>query len=557
MCGIWGYFLKKEKRSKQPLDLYGHFASVKHRGPDRSDLIEFNEPWSFFLGFHRLAIRDRSTRGDQPYHFEDEDRIVYTMCNGEIYEYEKLVEKYQIPMSSTCDCEVIPHIYMKYGAEQLVQDIKGGEFALLIVEIEKKTKKLTLYCATDPCSVRPVFFSESDTGFCFSSELIGLMPGDLVKRVDQGTLMKIEMYDDGLILKSEQKYCHFPDKAFIDRLVDDPFTPEYLDPILDHLGKVLVHCVEKMIPADRPIGALLSGGFDSSTVVALIARKFKQEGRTLKTFSIGMPGGTDEPFARMVSDHCHTDHTHFSVDYQELLSTLEGAPSIIGTYDITTNRASTPQIVLSGKIRKSTDIKVLVVGDGSDEVTGGYMEFHNAPSTDEYHQGIYKRVTQIHEYDGLRTDRSIAHWGMEARCPFLQEQFVREFMSIDARLRMPHNGIEKWLIRKVVERLNVLPPIIVWRPKEAFSDAISSKEKSWYQIVQEHFAEKIDIELSQIHDPTYLTPKTPEQFYYRKTFETSHGSSKIYTVPAFWMPMWNKGATDPSARTLEVYAKRH
>ena len=557
MCGIWSYICKYGK--KPSVRAYESFVKIQHRGPDRSDFIQFNDPWSFLLGFHRLAIRDRSTNGDQPFHFENSERIVYTMCNGEIYDFEKLVEKYQFDMKSSCDCEIIPHIYMNYGARQLVQDTKMGEFALLIIDINKKTNDMTIYCATDPCSVRPLFFSESENGFCFSSELIGLVPDSNATciRVDQGTLMEFKLSADGKISTVQEKYCTFPSTPFIDQTIEDPFKPEYLNPVLDHLGTVLVRCIERMIPSDRPIGALLSGGFDSSTVVSIISRKLRSEGKTLRTFSIGMPNGTDEPFARQVSEHCRTEHTHFSVEYMELLKTLDISPKIIGTYDITTNRASTPQIVISQKIRETTDIKVLVVGDGSDEVTGGYMEFHNAPSIEEYHQGIYKRVTQIHYYDGLRTDRSIAHAGLEARVPFLQEEFIQEYLKVDARLRMPHNGVEKWLIRKVVERLNVLPESIVWRPKEAFSDAISSKEKSWYQIIQEHYNSTCDLNLSDIKHSEYLTPKTAEQMYYRFVFERFHPPNSFRTVPEFWMPMWNKEATDPSARTLKIYSPRH
>jgi asparagine synthase (glutamine-hydrolysing) len=237
MCGIWGYILKHRENLSEDLKtkLYSSFQKLKHRGPDRSDFIEFDLMVPFFLGFHRLAIMDRTSNGDQPFVCEWEGRTIYTMCNGELYNHAELVEKYQFKMQSHCDCEVIPHIYKNYGIETLINDIKSGEFSFIILDINQEEKSLTLHVGHDPTGVRPLYYAEDENGMAFSSEL-----GGLVQIVDQskinifppGSYMTAMLSDDGTVSEKIVQYYSFDEIApFREPEGVNVFAEEYLGPI--------------------------------------------------------------------------------------------------------------------------------------------------------------------------------------------------------------------------------------------------------------------------------------------------------------------------------------
>jgi asparagine synthase (glutamine-hydrolysing) len=250
------------------------------------------------------------------------------------------------------------------------------------------------------------------------------------------------------------------------------------------------------LESDRDIGALLSGGLDSSLVVSIAAKYLKKQGKTLRTYSIGIPGSTDKQYAEMVSKHCGTVHTHVEFSQNEFLNALPKVIKATETFDITTIRASTGQFLISEWIQKKRNDKVILIGDGADELCSGYMYFHNAPNAQESHDENIRLVQDIQYYDSLRADRCIAYNGLEARVPFLDHHFVDLYLNISKELRIPtqhdqsHRKVEKWLLRKAFDLdEQYLPDDVLWRRKEAFSDGVSSRDKSWYEIIQEDVEE--------------------------------------------------------------------
>ena len=318
------------------------------------------------------------------------------------------------------------------------------------------------------------------------------------------------------------------------------------------------------LESDRPIGALLSGGLDSSLVVSIAAAHLKKLGKRIRTFSIGIPGSTDKEFAEMVAKHCDTDHTHVEFTEQHFLEAIPEVILATETYDTTSIRASVGQFLISRWIKENTIIKVLLIGDGSDEVAAGYMYFHNAPSPFTSHIENVRLVQDIRFFDSLRADRCIAYNGIEARVPFLDHLFIDLYLSIPYEYRVPlqegciGRKIEKWLLRKSFDRNNYvapyLPAAVLWRKKEAFSDGVSSKQKSWYQVIQDNL-ESMYVS-DEFKDPmitSHISPKTKESLHYRLIFNKYFHPDAAGVIPYYWLPKWCGDITDPSARILKVY----
>ena len=316
----------------------------------------------------------------------------------------------------------------------------------------------------------------------------------------------------------------------------------------------LENAVIGMLMADRPLGALLSGGLDSSLVVGIAAKYLRENGgKKLRTFSIGLPGGTDGPYAQRVADFCGTDHTHYELSTEEFLGAIQEVIHAIGSYDITTVRASVGQYLVVKKIAQDTDIKVLLIGDGSDELCSGYMYFHKAPTPEDSHYENCRLLKEIGFYDVLRADRGVSHHGIEARCPFLSLSFIDLYLKLDCRLRVPVDGVEKWLLRRAFEGANVIPEEVRLRAKCAFSDGVSKKEKSWFQICGENAANlfsEADLEESKSRYK-HVPPHTYEALFYRKTFEEYFGNT-AHVIPHYWLPKWCGDVSEPSARVLDV-----
>ena len=570
MCGIWFYL----NRSQNILTLeilkeyIASFNKIKNRGPDFSitKQIISNDSIQAIAGFHRLAIMDLSTNGNQPFIFESEEDEIIVICNGEIYNHLELIKEHQLEPSSHSDCEVIMLMYKKYRDVDKIVNSLNGEFAFVIYHREFKTNKINLFAATDPISVRPLFIgykgnkNGKESDLFFSSEMKGLECCDSVERFKPGHIYTLSFQNESTNYISK----YYPYYLF--NYNNDTKIESDLSTIHKEIVNRLSNAVKKRIQSDRPIGCLLSGGLDSSLVACLLAKHMKtiDETKLVNFFSIGNADAPDVVNAITVFNHIkenlnpNVKHHIFDISFEEALSIIPDVIKTIETYDITTIRASTWQYLLAKKISETTDIKVILNGDGADEIEMGYQYFKNAPSPEEAQKESEKLVRDIHLYDCLRVDRAISHHGLEARVPFLDIEFFDYYMRVPAELKIPVNGIEKYLIRKAfeIEMPELLNKEVLWRPKEAFSDGISDHKKSWFQIIQERVEEEISDEeyLNSKDKYTHLTPVSKESFYFRKIYESNY-KNRENVIKYYWLPNWCGDIKEPSARVLKVYQK--
>ena len=509
-----------------------------------------------YLGFHRLAIIDPHSVSDQPFVTEYDTHTVYTMCNGEIYNYHELIDKYDLVPKTKSDCEVIPLLYKQFGVENLV-DMIEGEFACVIVDIDNSSNQVKVCMFRDNHGVRPMFYICTDEVLAFSSTRAGLCDIVNPKSVSQFPPDKLEIFNFSTNTRVELTSHSSLERRLFNHHIDILITPiDSFDNILNNIMILFKRAVVSMMHADRPLGAFLSGGLDSSSVVSVAANHRHLNGHSpLRTFSIGLKGGTDEKYARMVSKHCGTKHTHYKFTIEGLDKLIREVIYRIESYDVTTVRDSMPLYLLGKKVSEDTDIKIVLICDGSDEVTSGYLYFHNAPSPEEADQENNRLLREIHEYDVRRADRGIASNGLEARVPFLDPSFVSYYLSIDPKLRIPINGVEKWLLRSAFAKHDLLPEEVLWRKKEAFSDGVSSVDKSWYQIIQDTiYPDMSDEELrNECSKYSHCPPTSKESLYYRKIFEEFFHPESEGEVKHFWLPKWCGAIQEPSARALDIY----
>lgn len=526
MCGIWGYIGKNIDLSTA----YKSFNRIQHRGPDVSTFKHINNIG--YIGFHRLSIINNTIFGNQPFLNKQLNKKTYSLCNGEIYNHTNLIEH-----NNKSDCYVIPHLYnLGFNPYELIE----GEYAYSILDVNDDNS-FNLQLANDHMGIRPLFYAINSNGIGWSSEVKGLLdifPGEYIKRFLPGHYLNL---NNTFSEATPKRYNNIAD---IKTSIYD-----YNDAI-PLIENTLTKCVDEMIMSDRPIGCLLSGGLDSSVISALVSLKLKESNRQLSTFSVGIENSTDEYYARKVSEHINSKHTHFSFTTQEFLNAIPEVINAIESYDTTSVRASVGQYLVSKKIRETTDIKVLLVGDGSDELTSGYIYSHNAPDNLELHRDSIRLLNNIHLYDGLRADRGIASNGMETRIPFLHKDFVNLYLSIDPKLRNPNYPnipTEKWLLRKAFQ--NYLPQEVVWRKKEAFSDGVSGLENSWFMSIKKslNYEEYYD-DLTNIKNP----PLTVEAMYYRNIFRKLFPNCD-HVIPKYWLPRWSGQTSEPSARVLKNY----
>jgi asparagine synthase (glutamine-hydrolysing) len=543
MCGIWGLLRSNLTFDKQIVDACN---KIKNRGPDTT-IIQIMK--NYIICFHRLAINDLSSRGNQPF-VVSVDNYVYTlMINGEIYNHRELEKEYEIVTNTTSDCAIILPLFLKLNDNFIeLNRLLRGEYGMIIIKENKIDNSIEYFISTDPLSVRPIFyFIDSDKYIVgVSSLLSGLSDfSNQVKRLDQGTYIMgktdFKTYNDVLI----NKY-HIINYDIMDLKIDQLYKT-----IIDTLRESVIVRLE----SDRPLGCLLSGGLDSSLIAALASKELSKSGKRLRTFSIGIEGGTDLEYAKIVANHINSDHTEFLFTPEEGLSVIDDVINATETYDITTIRASVGQFLIAKKISEMTDVKVLLNGDGADECQMGYIYFYLHPNIKDAYEERNRLIEQIHCYDGLRVDRNISYHGLEARVPFLDKEFVELYYRIDPKLLVPtKEHMEKYLIRKAFDTLEpeLLPSEILWRKKEAFSDGVSSKEKSWYLIVKECYESKIsDSEFVEREKLNGVIPHCKESFYYRKRFEELFNDNGN-VIPGYWLPKWSN-TKDPSARTLNIY----
>lgn len=521
MCCVMGYAGHDLTREQ----FTAYLLRTASRGPDDHRVLETEFG---FLGFGRLAIMGVTPEGMQP--FERDGSLV--VCNGELYGFRPVRAQLQAEgytFQSDSDCEIILPLYEKYGLDMFRH--LDAEFAMVLYDARKKW----IIAARDPIGIRPLFYGYSDSGaIAFASEAKNLV----------GLCKKIYPFPIG------SYYCN---GRFV-RYCDIADTPAYnrddMPAILKNIREKLIAGVEKRLDADTPVGFLLSGGLDSSLVCAIAAKKLR---KPIRTFAIGMSGDAiDLKYARQTAEYLGADHTDVIIDKDTVLNSLEEVVAMLGTWDITTIRASVGMYLVCKYIHQHTDIRVLLTGEISDELFGyKYTDF--APSAAAFQAESQKRVRELYMYDVLRADRSISVNSLEARVPFGDLDFVKYVMSIDPARKLNTYGKGKYLLRKAFEG-DWLPENILWREKAAFSDAVGH---SMVDILKEYAEEKYtDREFAERAGRyTYCRPFTKESLLYRELFEKYYPGQAGMIVD-FWMP--NKAwpgcdVDDPSARVLKNY----
>lgn len=520
MCSIIGYCgtcreLEKFKKG---------FDETVSRGPDDSKIVDTGKG---LLGFHRLAIMGLTPDGMQPFELDGS----YVVCNGEIYGFEKLKEKLssKYTFKSGSDCEILLPMYFKYGTEMF--KMLDAEFALIIYDGKKKK----YIAARDPIGIRPLYYGYSGSGsIVFASE-----PKNLV-----GLCKKIMPFPPGHFYEDGKFIC-YNDIAAVESVCYDD-----LDTIFKNIHDKLTLGVEKRLVADAKVGFLLSGGLDSSLVCAIAAKKSK---KPIRTFAIGMSGDAiDLKYAKQVADYIGSDHNEVIMTSKQVLESLDGLIKLLGTFDITTVRASMGMYLLCKWIHENTDIRVLLTGEISDELFGyKYTDF--APSAEEFQKESQKRVRELHMYDVLRADRCISVNSLEARVPFGDLDFVKYVMSIDPEKKLNKYNKGKYLLRKSFEG-DLLPHDILYREKAAFSDAVGHSMVDYLK----EYADSLysDGEFKEkCKKYTHAAPFTKESLLYREIFEKYYpGQGEM--IKDFWMPnkSWEGcNVNDPSARVLSNY----
>jgi len=537
MCGIFG-FINNGSLSSEQIKLLNEFAmKCQHRGPDNTRDKLINE--NIYLVFHRLMINDVSERGDQPISHPEDSKLTL-ICNGEIYNYKDLASDNDFNMKSTSDCEIILHMYKKFGIETTVKSL-DGVFAFILVD-ETLNR---VWAARDPIGVRSMYIGETETSTCVASELKSLTTGDT------SLVNNIRQFPPG-------HYCDITDsqnKTFTKYY--DYNYPTNLDTntevIMSNIKNLLIKATEKRLLSERKIGCLLSGGLDSSLIAGILCKFYNPA--ELSTFSIGLEGSEDLKYAKIVADYLGTDHHEVIVTEEEMLNTLEKDIEMIESYDTTTVRASTPMYILSKYIRDNTDVVVIFSGEGSDESSGSYMYFHNAPDATEFKKETVRLMEDLCYFDVLRCDKSTAGAGLEVRVPFLDKEFLQYYLSIKPILKMPKTfKVEKYLLRKAFESAAIIPSEVLWRQKEGMSDGVSGKKKAWFEIIQNKVSINMsDREFNMLSGKyNHNSPQIKESLYYREVFCDYYGDCDT-TIPYYWLPKWSGDITEPSARVLNCY----
>jgi asparagine synthase (glutamine-hydrolysing) len=576
MCGIWAYLKGKQEETSYDLSAqYADFSQLTHRGPDHSH-FEHIASAGLTLGFHRLAIVNTSMSGNQPFKKEESTRTVILLCNGEIYNYKEVAEELCLP-SATNDCYTLLELYLRsthpvfHSAHQdfatVVRHRVKGEFAFVLFELDHLKRVTNVIAGRDSIGVRPLYVSSSASSLLFTSEIKGaLQYQEALQEFPPGEVWEYHVTLAGISLP--QRTC-LTKALYHDPSPVSPVTDSLAETLLIRVRDATVNSVKRRLAADRPLAFLLSGGVDSSLVAAVSAKLL---GKPIRTFCCtlseqGQPVGRDVEYAREVAAWLQSDHTEVLFTKEEALAAIPDVIRTIESWDTTTVRASVGQYLVCRWIGQNTDCKVVLVGEGPDEVCSSYLFNWYAPSPEALDQCAKEYVKKIHLYDGRRADRCIARWGLEARVPFLDPEFIQAYWSIPARERMPvAKGLEKWWLREAFKGLGVLPERVRLRMKDAFSDSISG-QVSWTQIIQEWVQDKVtDEELQEaathFSSPAVSllpVPQTKEAYYYRKVFCEVFGERRQSILPAYWQPRWNKDGqevtqyVDPSARTLGVY----
>lgn len=505
MCGIVCAFDVKQKTETLRPQVLEMAKKIRHRGPDWSGVFS-NE--KTILAHERLAIVDPAS-GKQPLFTKDKSLVL--AANGEIYNHRDLRKQFEgkFEFQTESDCEVILALYQAKGTSFV--DELNGIFGFAIYDVEKDE----YFIARDHMGIIPLYIGWDQFGtFYVASELKAL----------EGYCTKIELFPPGHYLSSkdgELVKWYKREWTEFDAVKDNETN-------IQVLKEALEAAVKRQLMSDVPYGVLLSGGLDSS-ITSAVAKKFAQKRiesgdqqdawyPQLHSFAVGLEGSPDLAAAKKVADHIGTIHHEIKFTIQEGLDAIRDVIYNIETYDVTTIRASTPMYLMA-RVIKSMGIKMVLSGEGSDELFGGYLYFHKAPNAKEFHEETVRKLSKLHMYDCLRANKSLAAWGIEGRVPFLDKEFMDVAMRINPQDKMINGErMEKWVLRKAFEEM--LPESVAWRQKEQFSDGVGY---SWIDTLKEIVAKEVSDE--QLANAKYKfpiqTPTSKEEYYYRSIF-TEH-----------------------------------
>ncbi|MGB1042901.1 MAG: asparagine synthase B [Tenacibaculum sp.] len=504
MCGIVCAFDLKEKSDVLRPQLLEMSKKIRHRGPDWSGIYSDDK---VIMAHERLAIVDPAS-GQQPLFSADKKLVL--AANGEIYNHREIKKelKTDYTFQTASDCEVILALYKEKGVE-FVDDL-NGIFGFALYDVEKDE----YFIARDHMGIIPLYIGWDKSGtFYVASELKAL----------EGTCSKIELFPPGHYMSSK-------DGEFVKWYKRDWSEYDAVkenETVIAEVKDALEAAVHRQLMSDVPYGVLLSGGLDSS-VTSAIAKKYsqmrvesddKQQAwyPQLHSFSVGLEGSPDLAAAQKVADHIGTVHHEIKFTIQEGLDAIKDVIYNIETYDITTIRSSTPMYLMA-RVIKSMGIKMVLSGEGADEIFGGYLYFHKAPNAQEFHEETVRKLDKLHMYDCLRANKSLMAWGIEGRVPFLDKEFMDVAMRINPQDKMINGErMEKWVIRKAFE--DMLPESVAWRQKEQFSDGVGY---SWIDTLKEVVEKEVSDE--QLANAKFRfpinTPLNKEEFYYRTIFES-------------------------------------
>jgi asparagine synthase (glutamine-hydrolysing) len=531
MCGIFA-LLNNDNHFAEDF-IKEQFEKGKGRGPEHSVLQKVMIKSIF--GFHRLAINGLNTESNQPL-FEGDIALI---CNGEIYNYKELYRMMDIKPNTDSDCEVILHLYKKYGIEETLQ-LLDGVFSFILIDYRIENANSRVYVARDPYGIRPLYIlkpskhiDNNDERYMnvigFASEMKVL--SEYYKMIDESKKQQqllsesyTSNYEKTQIYKIKDDYVleHFEPGTYSLYEITTKVNAEWntiienrryhstgfsscmdlyeyqINEVIQIIQYFLINAVHKRCDAtERPIACLLSGGLDSSLITALVNEYHKSKKLpTVETYSIGLKDSEDLRYARVVADYLGTKHTEIVLTEEDFIKAIPEVIQSIESYDTTTVRASIGNWLLGKYISEHSEAKVIFNGDGSDELLGGYLYMHKAPDMIEFDRECRRLLKDIHAYDVLRSDKSISSHGLEPRTPFLDRNWVQIYLSIPMNLRFHSllKNYEKYLLRNAfssdyfvnTDLKPLLPDCVLWRTKEAFSDGVSKTSRSLYQIIQEY-----------------------------------------------------------------------
>lgn len=584
MCGIFALLNNNDNNDV----IEKQFYKGQKRGPEYST-IRYNF-LNMVLGFHRLSINGLNSKSHQPIIIND----VVLICNGEIYNYKNLYKTMNIMPETDSDCEVIIHLFLKYGIEQTLTMLDGVYAFVLFDNRTNHDLVNRVYVARDPYGVRPLYHLYSTThSLSFEEPHINYIHGFAselkcleyfynknkyehnVIQFEPGTYMILE-HGNQVFSKwipnvknrvyhiPKFSYTHLCESEFIKMDEKESYNKySWEDSLSSLISEYLnLSVVKRCNTTDRPVACLLSGGLDSSLIASLVANYFSKLDKRIETFSIGLEGSEDIKYARQVADYIGSIHTEIIVTEKEMFEAIPEVIKAIESYDTTTVRASIGNYLLGKYIAKHSEAKVIFNGDGSDELFGGYLYMHKCKDDIEFDKETRRLLKDIHLFDVLRSDKSISSNGLEPRTPFLDRTFVDCILSIPPFIRN-HNNFskpEKYLLRQSFnvsyftdnQSRQILPDSILWRKKEAFSDGVSNEGRSLYTILQEFIAEHYNSMNTDNQHTTCFVPSIElEKRYYKEIFDKEYPNCE-HILPYFWMPKYTN-ASDPSARTLDVY----